>query len=479
MKMIMNNNIIILSLLLLIVISCQAESRSELRKRVSNANLAAHKQKNRANDCEQNLKNYKHNVENKYIIIDNDKEYIALDKNNNYIGTIIDKFNMARTYGTIFKNQNRTIIPNNYAIFYMDIDYKNIFIALPPGEYNSNKISFPIKSISSVKVPSGYSVILFDNDNLNGNYVYLSSNETNLHDKNFNDRTVSIQIIPNNKKNINHIVNIYEQKDFNGFNQGLSEKNNAKPVELSLKFFTSIMIADGYTLEIFYKNKLVENINSNISILCIPIDNQRICQNKLSTEFFTFNIVSTKQTVLELYEDINFNGKKTITYDMEGNYETISFNQNSISSIKISNDYEVELYEGKNYDGNSIIITGNVKDLRQYAFNDKINSYKIKSNYNKLDDKVSIYHTSKFEAEIQYFSVGKYYCSTENQKILDWCNSRLLNNLSIKIPTGYIVQVTNTGILWNSNVNITKDYSNFADALQGLTNFDFLEVVKL
>ena len=289
--MIMNNNIIILSLLLLIVISCQAESRSELRRRVGNANSAAQKQKNRADGCEQNLKNYKNNVENKYIIIDDDKEYIALDKNNNYIGTIIDKFNIATTYGTIFKDQKRTIIPNNYAIFYMDIDYKNIFITLPPGEYNSNKISFPIKSISSVKIPSGYSVILFDNDNLNGNYVYLSSIETNLHNKNFNDKTISIQIIPNNKKNINHIITIYEQKDFNGFNQGLSEKNNAKPIELSLKFFTSIMIVDGYTLEIFYKNKLVENINSNISILCIPIDDQRICQNKLSSEFFTFNIV--------------------------------------------------------------------------------------------------------------------------------------------------------------------------------------------
>jgi hypothetical protein len=475
----MNNYLIILSLLLLIAISCQAESRSELRKRIGNANSAAHKHKNRADNCEKNFNNHKNNANNQFIIIDDDREYIALDKHNNYIGTIIDKFSIGSTYGMNFKNQKRTIIPNNYAIFFMDIDYKNIFIALPPGEYNSNKISLPIKSISSVKVPPGYSVILYDNDYFAGNYVYLSSNETNLHNKNFNDRTISIQIVPNNKKNINNIVTIYEQKDFNGFNQGLNEKNNAEPIELSLRYFTSITITDGYTLEIFYKNKLVENINSNVSILCIPIDNQKICQNKLSSEFFTFNIISTKKTVLELYEDVNFNGKKTITYEMEGNYETISFNPNSISSIKISNDYEVELFEGKNFDKNSLVITGQVKDLRQYAFNDKIMSYKIRYNYNKLEDKVSIYPQSKFENNVQYFSVGTYNCSTENQKIIDWCNRKLLNNLSIKIPNGYIVQVTSNGILWNSSVNITNDNTNFLDALQGLNNFDYLEVIKL
>ena len=282
-----------------------------------------------------------------------------------------------------------------------------------------------------------------------------------------------------NKKNTNNIVTIYEQKDFNGFNQGLSKNNNAIPIELSLKFFTSITVADGYTLEIFYKNKLVENINSNTSILCIQLDNKEVCQNKLSSKFFTFNIVSTKQTVLELYEDINFHGKKTITYEMEGNYETISFNPNSISSIKISNDYEVELFEGKNYDGNSVIITGHVKDLRQFAFNDKFNSYKIRYNPNKLVDKVSIYHKSKFENDAQYFSVGKYSCSTENQRILDWCNRYLFDSLSIKIPSRYIVQVTSRGVLWDTSVNITKDYKNFGDALQGLNNFDYLEVIKL
>ena len=92
---------------------------------------------------------------------------------------------------------------------------------------------------------------------------------------------------------------------------------------------------------------------------------------------------------------------------------------------------------------------------------------------------MSIYHKSKFDTYTQYFSVGKYSCSTKNQKIIDWCNSRLFDNLSIKIPTGYIVQVINTGILWDTSVNITKDNSNFADALQGLTNFDNLEVIKL
>ena len=75
----MNNKIIILSLLLLIVISCQAKSRSELQKQLGNANGALHKHKARADNCEKNFNNHKNNANNQFIIIDDDREYIALD----------------------------------------------------------------------------------------------------------------------------------------------------------------------------------------------------------------------------------------------------------------------------------------------------------------------------------------------------------------------------------------------------------------
>ena len=79
-----------------------------------------------------------------------------------------------------------------------------------------------------------------------------------------------------------------------------------------------------------------------------------------------------------MYENIDFKGTQVSSINYHGNYESDLFNINSISSIKISQDYEIQLYENKNFTGYTVILTGDVSDLRQYAFNDLMNSYKIR-----------------------------------------------------------------------------------------------------
>ena len=98
------------------------------------------------------------------------------------------------TYGNTFIIQNRTIIPNNHSIFYIDNNYNGLFISLPQGIYTTEQISLPKYSISSIKVAEGYEIKLYHN-NCNTNCIKINSNMSDLSFINFNDKTAAIEII--------------------------------------------------------------------------------------------------------------------------------------------------------------------------------------------------------------------------------------------------------------------------------------------
>ena len=182
-------------LIVLFILDCSyAKSKSELSRALGNARHDSNKNANKHKQCINDYNNYKNIAEDKYIIISPNDEYLSLDKSNKYIGTIINNFNIVSTYGNKFIIQNRTIIPNNHSIFYVDNNYNGLFISLHQGIYTTEQISLPKYSISSIKVAEGYEIKLYDN-NCNKNSVNVNSDISDLSFIKFNDKTVAIEII--------------------------------------------------------------------------------------------------------------------------------------------------------------------------------------------------------------------------------------------------------------------------------------------
>ena len=86
----------------------------------------------------------------------------------------------------------------NTVLFYEDCDYGGKVLKLTPGEYNYNQLD-PVgnDNISSVKVPPGVTVILFEDGGFQGKSITLTQDAPCLIDQNFNDLTSSIKIIVN------------------------------------------------------------------------------------------------------------------------------------------------------------------------------------------------------------------------------------------------------------------------------------------
>lgn len=83
---------------------------------------------------------------------------------------------------------------NLKAKFYEYCDYDGVVAELPVGEYGPKELRLPDNSISSVKVPQGLKVVLYDNDNKTGPKLELTSDVACLMINEFNNITSRIVI---------------------------------------------------------------------------------------------------------------------------------------------------------------------------------------------------------------------------------------------------------------------------------------------
>ena len=430
----------------LYIVLCEARSRSEYSNALSYATQRTWKVQDELKRAQSDLTNFKASLNNIRPISD-EYEFVVYDKNNNFIG-VTKSLIFLNIPNSQFAIRPKTVIPNDHVVFYSNTNFEGLYISLPIGDYPASSISLSAKTISSVKIPSGINVMLYMQDNLEGQNIFLSESITNLQNRKFNDATVSFKIIPT-VQYTDSIVTLFEGSYYDGFAQQFNDTN----VEISLKNFGSIKIKPGYQLMVYIRSnsKLTKVFSNNESdFTCCRID-------------LFAKLVKGTTPVLILYEDINFQGEYTYITQYEGTFESEMFNPASTSSLKISDKYEIVLFENKNFTGSSVVISGQVMDLRQYTFNDKMKSFRVKSKSN-VADLVRFNHGYVS----QFLPIGTHYCSTFNQKIIDFCNPKVFRNIEKIVPNNMIVEATKQGLIWSTTYDDITKYKDLT--------FDFLIV---
>jgi hypothetical protein len=84
-------------------------------------------------------------------------------------------------------------------IIYSDGNYRGLSSTLLPGTYAtmSQADSFPDKALSSLQVPAGYTVILYEQENFRGKSYTITTSKAGFSFSNWNDRTSSIKVLRN------------------------------------------------------------------------------------------------------------------------------------------------------------------------------------------------------------------------------------------------------------------------------------------
>ncbi len=84
-------------------------------------------------------------------------------------------------------------------ILYTDASYKGQSVTLLPGTYKTmaQANGFPEKALSSIQVPPGYRVVIYDQPNLRGKSMTLTASRSSFSMTNWNDRAASIAVYRN------------------------------------------------------------------------------------------------------------------------------------------------------------------------------------------------------------------------------------------------------------------------------------------
>ena len=265
---------------------------------------------------------------------------------------------------------------SNFVRIFYDINNKGLFTdLLIPGNYTASQISLPYRSISSILIPSGYQVILYDCDHFSGKSIILTASQKDF--GNFNDKMVSMEIMKIYEETPEHVAIFHSHPNYNGKKIGMEIGESLK-IETSK--ISSIMIRPGHELFVYNNDTLIDIYSLNVTN--IPTDYRpflaTVIAQKSSSEYAVF------------YDEVDFKGDHfTLLHSNPVHKDGLN---GKLSSMRIP-------YENENMQGAHITLRGDTPNLVFYLFNDRAKN-------RKTDPECSDLYKSKFHRRNQNYSDG-------------------------------------------------------------------------
>ena len=405
-------------------VHCSLKEKSELKNMVSN-------QGNEISKFKQ-----------KIIHLHTDIMMEVYDDTNRFIGYILDEYN-PDMIGKTMKIVPRIPFSKNAIHFFADKNMRGVFTSLTPGKYTSAQISLPIKTISSISIPENIEVVLYSNDNFTGKSILVTDSVSNLVDLGFNDQAVSIEIIQkNNTTNVSSVGKVFYNTNFNGKSIPLA----LGFIEIDMHQIRSVKINEGYEIKVFQNSNLVEIVSVNISDLNIKKSDNGLYSFLVSQ----IDPIEKKSTIV-VYKDIDYKCKRQyIIVNNQTHFNNLQFMDTSISSIKIPEGLHLQIFENSDFTGASMYITGDIPNLKNYAFNDRMQSFIVLNSGDVPKEQVILYSKTDYNGEQVYVPLGYTKCNIDNNDLNGFCRDGYANTRasSIFVPEGYTVVLEKKPLLW-------------------------------
>lgn len=328
---------------------------------------------------------------------------------------------------------------NPVATFYSDIDYKGKAVDLPEGEFLLSSLqSYGITNddISSLKVKSGFKVVVYENDGFGGKSKSYTASTANMGSE-WNKQVSSIKIEPNGKSGLSGNFKIMNRNSgkYLDLDNNKTDNNTAivqfddEGVDASQTWtFTEVMKGKGVYSICSYGNK-----NRGMDVVDFSKDNgaqvqlydylgnphqqfilydcgegyyQLVARNSGKVveipqsskgngewiKIFDNNGTHTQQwavvenrydeaSAVTLYTDEGYKGKAVTLSEGEYNLSRMglyNLKDNDMSSLKVTPGFKVTIYEDDNFNGKSKSYTASESFVGE-EWNDKMSSLKVEA----------------------------------------------------------------------------------------------------
>ena len=335
---------------------------------------------------------------------------------------------------------------NPVATFYSDIDYKGKAVDLPEGEFLlSSLLSYGITNddISSLKVKSGFKVVVYENDGFSGKSNSYTASTANMGSE-WNKQVSSIKIEPNGKSGLSGNFKIMNRNSgkYLDLRDNMTDNNTAivqfddEGVDASQTWtFTEVMNGKGVYSICSYGNK-----DRGMDVANASKDNGAQVQlyNYLGNphqQFILYDcgegyyqlVARNSGKVVEIPQSSTNNGEWIKIYDNNGTYTQ----QWAVVENRCNGAPAVTLYTDANYEGKAVTLSEGKYNLSQmglYNLKDNdMSSLKVTPGF-----KVTIYADDNFQG------TSKSYIASESFVGADW-NDKMS---SLTVEAYHELQVT-------------------------------------
>jgi hypothetical protein len=226
-------------------------------------------------------------------------------------------------------------------------DFSGSYKELTAGKYSMDRLGIGNDELSSVSVPKGFRVELFDDDAFEGRSVELTADTraADMVDLQFNNLTSSIIVhaIP--------MVTIFDG-DYAGARMVL-DPGRYKGVDIAIHSVSSVKVPAGYKVTLFEK----DNFQGRSLVLTHDTGTDYLARNQfdnITSSLFVETAAINVPMVTLFHSD--FSGKSARfsagRYDFrDGGYE-----DNMVASVRIPRGLQVTLYESGSFRGRSMVL---------------------------------------------------------------------------------------------------------------------------
>jgi hypothetical protein len=273
---------------------------------------------------------------------------------------------------------------SQYVTLYDDCDFRGRSRTLRPGRYNLDQTGFGSNRLSSIRIPNGLKVVLydapepgkgakirmtsdnrcFDSDwNERAQYIVVEADNTGGGDYNNNQYPTQQPVYPAYGSGAQ--VMIYEDCGLNGNGVNLVPgRYDSRAMGLRNDVISSLRVPKGYNVTVFkeggfrgesmtfYANVycLDSRMNDQISSIIV---NGPGGDNYNNSPSYNDNNYSSARDKVTIYDQCNYGGQAVPLSPGRYNYNAMGLQNDRISSLRIPRGFRVIAYASKDYQGPS------------------------------------------------------------------------------------------------------------------------------
>ena len=268
---------------------------------------------------------------------------------------------------------------NNMATLYENCNYGGRWSSLSAGYHDWNGLGIPNDALSSLRLPGGWSITLYENSGYKGRSTTYNGS-INCLPADWNDRVSSVIVSStggggNNNNNNNNSgnnnnnwgggVTLFQDCNYRGNNSMLGTGYyNWNQLGIDNDQLSSFRVPAGYSITLYTDaNYRGRRISYNNDVNCLSGE----WNDQISSVYVTYNYnnsgnnnntnINNNWGSVILYEDENFGGRSVSLG--AGSYAYLpnaGFSENTLSSLQLPRGWKVVLYDQPNFRGNSYTV---------------------------------------------------------------------------------------------------------------------------